>query len=539
MIRTLFLPEKFGSYYLFGKRILGIDIGKTHISATQLYLKGSTVTLEKIVEHKIAPANSQSLQEKTIETLQLVVASCDKPYEIRTALPSSQVVFKELKLPFTQREHIAKIIQFEVEPLLPFTTDQAVIDFIITKKIPAEKSSEILVAATQKEQIAQHLELFHQAGIDPTIITVDFFALYGLYLHIPSYVQLPGGVALLDLGVQSTQIAYISHGQLRLIRTLPYGVSAIAKEVSDLINISPSDALEEIIRFGLESQDQSPHFDAIMQAISSFWKKISFTLTSFSAQTQDSAIAHVILLGGGAHIKGLTTFATHQTQVPTELFNKSKITEVGIIVPNKMIITGSSIISLATAFPSEITESFNLRMGEFKTQNSQVSFQQLMVISFLTLAILGTLLTHTIIQLRKYTSEIVTSQEQALDALKKNFKSIEPDEEALTPEVLDTANREYEQERKRWAPFDKNTRIPFLEILLVLSTKIDREELGFVAEQLIITDNTLLLKGHVKDFESLKILERELKKSKLFGSFESPQDPEFTLRIKLIPRGVV
>lgn len=539
MIKQLFLPEKIGSYYLFGKRILGIDIGKTHVSATQLYLSGSSITLEKIVEHKITPSNTTSYQERVIETLKLVLASCDRATEIHTALSSSQVVFKELKLPFVSKEQITKIIKFEVEPLLPFSAQEAIIDFIITKKIPEEKSSEILVAATQKQIIAQHLELFAAAGVNPNIITVDFFNLYGLYLQIPSYAELPGSVALLDLGVQSTQIAYISNGQLRLIRTLPYGVSTIAKEISDITGISAADALEELIRFGLESQDKSPHFDAIMSAIGSFWNKINFTLSSFTAQTQQESISHIFLFGGGAHIKGLASFVTHQMQVPTELFNGNKITQAGITVPNKSMVTSSSIISLAAAFPSPITNEFNLRKEDFKLSDTRASLQEIIILTTLIFLLLGALLAHTIVQVGKYNSEISQSQEEALDALKKHFKSIEPEEDSLTEEVINTAQQEKKREENRWLPFS-NKKL-FLQVLSELTTKIDKEGLGFVPEEIMITDTTVTLKGRVRDFEALKTLERELRKSKLFTLTESPQEPEFTMRLKLTPqtRGVV
>lgn len=539
MIKQLFLPEKIGSYYLFGKRILGIDIGKTHISATQLYLSGSTITLEKVIEHKIVASNTTPYQERVVDTLKLVLESCDKATEIHSALPSSQAVFKEIKLPFTSREQISKIIKFEIEPLLPFATQEAIIDFIITKKIPEEKSSEILVAATQKQIIAQHLELFTAAGVDPSVITVDFFSLYGLYLQIPSFAQLPGSIALIDLGVQSTQIAYICNGQLRLIRTLPYGVNTIAKEAGDIAGISTADALEEIIRFGLESNDQSSHLDAIMQAVSSFWNKINFTLTSFTAQTQQESISHLFLFGGGAHIKGLASFVTNQMHIPTELFNGAKITQAGITVPNKAMVTSSSIMSLAAAFPSPIVNEFNLRKENFKVVKTRAALQQIIALAALLFALLAIVLTHTILEIGKYNTEIAQSQEEALEALKKHFKTIEPEEEELTDDVMETARREKTSEENRWLPFS-NKKL-FLQILLELTSKIDKEGLGLVVDQLTITDSTITLKARVKDFEALKNLERELRKSKLFISVESPPEPDFTMKIKLAPqtRGVV
>ena len=57
------------------------------------------------------------------------------------------------------------VIGFEIEPLLPFSLRDAAIDFIITREIPEEKSSEILVTAVQKQQLIHHLEMFEAVRI--------------------------------------------------------------------------------------------------------------------------------------------------------------------------------------------------------------------------------------------------------------------------------------------------------------------------------------------------------------------------------------
>ncbi|MFX0075659.1 MAG: hypothetical protein ACFE96_09465, partial [Candidatus Hermodarchaeota archaeon] len=85
--------------------------------------------------------------------------------------------------------------------------------------------------------------------VRPEVVTVDLFALYGLYCRIPSYMQLEGDVALIDLGLSATRIAYIIDGKLSFIRTVPKGISVVAKMVGNQIGISPSDAIERIMRF--------------------------------------------------------------------------------------------------------------------------------------------------------------------------------------------------------------------------------------------------------------------------------------------------
>src|SRR5579872_1443288 len=237
MIKNLFIPEKIGTHYLFPKRIVGIDVGKTHVNATQLYLKGKQITVEKLIEIPLETGNGSSYEERASAAIKTALAQVDRYDALHTSLPSSLVVFKELKLPFIGRDKIAMVVEFEVEPLLPFSLADAVVDFIVTREHADEKSTEILVAAVQKLYIAQHLQLFVDAGANPDVILVDLFALYSIYLQIPSYSSFKGDVALIDLGSQTTRLAYIQKGQLRFIRSIPKGVTQITKSISELLNI--------------------------------------------------------------------------------------------------------------------------------------------------------------------------------------------------------------------------------------------------------------------------------------------------------------
>ncbi len=151
-IKDIFLPEKINSYYLFSKTVVGIEINKTNIIATKTRIQGNTSTIELIIEEKISEEVSEEDFQRTTPTLTSIFSKIGNYDEIHTTLPSSVVVFKELKLPFVSREKISMVIGFEIEPLLPFSLRDAAIDFIITREIPEEKSSEILVTAVQKQQ---------------------------------------------------------------------------------------------------------------------------------------------------------------------------------------------------------------------------------------------------------------------------------------------------------------------------------------------------------------------------------------------------
>ena len=203
LIKEIFLPEKINNYYLFSKTVVGVEANKTNIIATKTRLKGNESAIELIVEEKIAEEVSEENLETTSPTLTSIFSKIGNYDEIHTTIPSSVVIFKELKLPFLTRDKINMVIGFEIEPLLPFSLHDAVIDFIITRQIPEEKSSEILVTAIQKQQIVEHMTMFEAAGLKPAVITVDMISLYGLYKEIPAYSNLEGGTILIDVNPYS------------------------------------------------------------------------------------------------------------------------------------------------------------------------------------------------------------------------------------------------------------------------------------------------------------------------------------------------
>ncbi len=538
MIKNIFLPERIGNYYLFAKRIVGINIGKAYINATQIRLNGTSIVIEKVIEQPLEPGNTNDYHERVQNALQAIFDHLDTFDELVTVLSSSLAIYKELKLPFVSHHKIKMVLNFEVEPLLPFPAQTAVIDFIITKQVAEEKSSEILVTAVQKQHIAQHLQLFEALDLQPDIITLDLFSLYGLYKQTPYYAQLQGSIVIIDLGFHSTRIAYIHNGQLRSIRVLAKGTYSIAKAASEHLDITPNQAMENIIRFGLEKIDSPEYTKAVTDALALFWNNVRFTLDSFITQVfEGDSINKLILLGSGAEIKGLSTFVSDLLDIETELFQVKYIfQDKSISVKNNQTITNTAIISLSAALPSTITAIFNLRKDEFSIPTQRLLLKQAIVGIVLVLIILGSIFAYTTWQINKLGSELKDSELQTVEQLKTQFKQIPLDEEDLE-DVTKIAQQAVKKEEETWFAFSAPARMSFLKYLLELTNRIDKESIGFIINKINIVPGLMTLDAQVKDYEALKIFERELRKSPLFSTVEPQDDPVFTMKITLEQNG--
>lgn len=537
MIINIFVPEKIDNYYLLSKRVIGFDLSKTHVYASQLLLSGSTITIEKFYQEQISPDATRPYQQRVSEAIQKVLQQAPTCNAINTSLSSSVVIFKELQLPFTDPEKIALVINYEVEPYLPFAITDAIVDFIITKTNTAENTANVMVAAVQKNYIADHLSYFQEAGYTPTKVSIDLFDLYGLYNEIPSYAAKKETVVLIDIEFHVTRIAFILNGQLKLIRTLPKGIAHVAKHVAQSLNIANGEALEDLIRFGFEKHDEPLYKQAVSESFKSFMQEISFTLQSFLSQTQtEQQIDRLLLLGRGAEIHGIDTHFSEALGISCDLFDGNALLKMSsVTIKNATRIPRSSIMSLSTAFPSKITELLNMRQQEFALPTAATFNQRFFTALGLLTLFLGLLIGHSYWQKRSLTTT-ARAMERAVITRLQELDLADEDERTLEG-ALPQAEEKVTQEEELWFAFSRQRRFSFLKALQDLSTAIDRKAVGLNLNKLVITTNEITFEGQVKGFEELKVLERELRESKLFTFVPTLQELKFSEKLPLKKNG--
>jgi type IV pilus assembly protein PilM len=535
MIRTLFFPEQLNGYYLFPKRILGLDIGRAYIHATLIRKHAHQTSVEQVLEEKVEQGPLTNFPEKAAKALKALLERVEPYDEIRVSLPSTMIVFREMTFPFTSYEKIQKVLPFELEKLLPFPLHSAAVDFTITKSYPAEKKSDILVAAVQQEQLEIYTAIFKEVGIEPLIATVDLLAIYGLYMTMPTYASRQKGVAVIDFGMYSTKIAYINNGTLQGIRTLNQGIISIAKKTSELVGSSPTETLDKIIRFGLTQTDDTKIQQALEQALTSFLDDIRFALYAFTLHNEPQhAMSSILLVGRGADIQNITDYATKNLSVPCELFSLSSLTQENqLATKNRLTIPSAALLSFATALPTTPTDECNLLEGLNHVTADNLFTSQLVTGMGLSALIFILMIGISYGRLYSLKHELSSSKKQAFVALREAFEQTEMSERDL-PGAIESAQEEVTKKEQTWFAFTQQEQAPFLGYLLELTSKISNvPTIGFSIDQLTITDGKMVLKAQVKDYNALKLLESELEKSEFF-SIVKQDEPIFTMPITVL-----
>lgn len=536
ILNNILIPEQIQNYYLIPQAIIGLTIEKQALYATKLHYAGRSITLENSYHQTIEASGSEPWHDRTIDALKLLAHSWGEYDQLRASISSSQIIFKKLTLPFADRNKIANIINYELEPYLPFPLHQATITFMITETNAATGSSTIFAAAAPRSLIEEYTLMLQGAGIKNFSFSVDIFDLYSLYCAIPEYNQSPQSALIIAMDAQTTRILYLQNGILHNMRTITKGMAWFAKELADALSLSLPDALEKFMRFGFSVSHEETYNAALTKIAQGYFSEINFTVHSFTNQMQ--AIDKCLILGEMGNLPNSLPFIEKQIALKCSNFSiDSLIRDNKLTIQQTMRHDHLDIDSLSSAFLTPINQASTLALKGETAADLSLFKKQFLTGGGLALLTIIVLFTHSWREKSRLKSSILESESQITRALKQDDLST-----AKNPtRALSEAQEKVASQEEVWFAFSKQTRVSFLKYLERLSTALDRVGLGLTLNKLAFTrrdnDLVLVLQGQVKNFDALKILEQELRNSNLFTYVPSFQTKAFNEEIPLKKNG--
>jgi type IV pilus assembly protein PilM len=495
MLKVLFVPELLGSHRFIAQRILGIAIHEDAVRMALVYAKRNKTVVEQLVTVPLSPlepGSTETHKDRIIAALAAGLAQVKNYHQIRVAMSSSIVVFKELTLQFVDIEKIRMVLEYEIEPMLPFSVDEAIIDFIVSKSDTKENCSQILVAAVRKQEVADFLELLSKAGIDPTCITVDLLAQYGIFSTITAQQVQQRPVALVDFGLQSTRISFICDGELRLTRHVPKGISTLCKQIIDETKAAESDLELKLAQLGIDGLGDEALIRSAHKHFALLVNDIQFTLNSFSMKLAiNEEIGRVLVTGCTDRVKGLIDFCSTTMQVACVLFEPQKIFG-NKALKNALLEEPSNwttfTFALGTAIANPSQYYFDLRRKEFTSHRQGLVKKQIIVAACITLFLFMLVGIKGYLEITDLSTQINTIEQREVNRFKNEqiFPKDKFPKKPTLANVIREGERIVKDKLDLWAPFAKN-RINVLEIWLELTSIINKKQFDVKIKELSIT----------------------------------------------------
>jgi type IV pilus assembly protein PilM len=508
MILKIFLPEKIKDSQLLSSRIIGFSLQDSSISVAQTYVTRSKSVVENVFVEKLVAQPEETVDQAFIKKLKDISKKLPHYDEIRITIPASLVVIKEVTVPFLDAERIRMVLNYEIEAMLPFPLEQAVIDFIIISQSKEEKKSSVLAVAARIQDLEKTLELYQKADLQPTCIVVDILALYGLYQQIPTYTSIAQSSAIIDIGSRATKIAFLDKGTLRFVRNLNKGSKNIAEKISAQTKNSLEQVETMMTQQGIQKNGSGDYNKIVQEELLSLFNEIQFTLNSFSLRLdgENNAITQLLLIESGIKINNLTTFAHNSLQIECNPF------DIGKIVTNKRIKNKAlpkmpawepALPALGSALLSKSQSEFNLRRKTLTLIPLSLIKKQWITATALIICLLSFIGITGYLQIKTLASTVAQLEKREIEKLKNLFPR---DSKALKgpltlKKIIKDAEVFVNDKQEMWAPFSQQRLRP-LEILQELTRLIDKQRFDVSIDELSITteegSQRILLSGFFK-----------------------------------------
>lgn len=134
-----------------------------------------------------------------------------------SSIPSDQVSYRNLTLPFKDIRKIEQTIAYELESLLPYPIDDVLVDFTVCSQ-SAEQTA-VLAAAVKKTSLTEYLVFLDRYAVGPEVLDIRNVPDVILLLKQP---DIPDNGLFIDLGRERATVLLFLQRRVAMIRKLSF-----------------------------------------------------------------------------------------------------------------------------------------------------------------------------------------------------------------------------------------------------------------------------------------------------------------------------
>lgn len=328
-----------GVLFLGPKDVIGVDVGAYAVKVVLLDEEGGVPHLKAWGYLPLSSKGEVSPDEKKIAVTNalrgFLIEKGVRIKESATALSGNAVIVRYVKFPRLTKSELSATLATEAEPFIPFDINEVQLGFHILSEIieDGQKKMETVLVAAKKELVAARLEILQGAGLTPTIIDVDSFALENV--HERSTGAKDGAAALfLNIGHMVTNLSIIENGVTRVVRDVFISGQTATKAVAKAFQCDAMKAEELKRQHGIiidpgekEKALAEGNRDAlgVSQACAQFARdlvsEVHRSVDFYLSQGPDRSIGRIVLSGGSAGLKNLSRHLAQELKVPVEVLD--------------------------------------------------------------------------------------------------------------------------------------------------------------------------------------------------------------------------
>ncbi|WP_225754487.1 type IV pilus assembly protein PilM [Actinotalea sp. Marseille-Q4924] len=318
--------------------VIGLDIGTTSVRAAEVVggrgrQGGTLVRYGEVALPPGAVRDGEVADQPTVTAAlkQLWAGAKFSTRQVNIGIGNQRVVVREMELPWMPLPQLKASLPFQVQEMLPMSTDEALLDFYPTGEVTTAAGRMVqgmLVAAT-KDTVRANVMAVESAGLRPQLVDLSPFALMRAVVHG----EMAGRtVAVVDIGARITQVIIAAEGTPRFVRVLPSGGGNVTDAVAGALGCSAPDAeaIKREVGIGFAvPPERTAAAEAISNVVRPLVEAVRNTFVYYASNHPGAGIDMVVLTGGGSQLPGLGQYLASASRLAVSMADPLSILRVG------------------------------------------------------------------------------------------------------------------------------------------------------------------------------------------------------------------
>lgn len=341
--------------FLGSKDVVGIDVGSYSVKVVLFKLEAGAYTLKAWGHLPLGAKADAGPDEKKAAVINLLraffIEKGVKVKEVSTALSGNAVIVRYVKFPRLTKTELQSTLATEAEPFIPFDINEVQLSFHILSEIveDGQKKMETVLVAAKRDLVQQRLEILQGAGLVPTVIDVDSFALENIHEKIRDAKEGPGATLYLNIGHMVTNLSIVENGVTRAVRELFISGNTLTKAIMKAFQCDTAraeelkhsrgvfvDLAEKEKALADGDRDGLGVSQAVGQVARDLVAEVHRSVDFYLTQGPDRSIGRIMLAGGTARLKNLDKHLAQELKVPVSVLNPFAFAKGGDAVPEAL-----------------------------------------------------------------------------------------------------------------------------------------------------------------------------------------------------------
>lgn len=243
---------------------------------------------------------------------------------------SSDIVTREVTMPYAKNSEIQSMIKFQIERYLPIMPDDYIIQYKNIEEFSENnvKKIRIRIVAYPKVMSEEYRNLCKELDMIPHSLDITSNVVSKIFSICKSIngrlVDNKLSYGFLDIGSEYSTFTIIKNKKVDFTRLLSFGGSHIDVELSKQLIVPEKEAENEKIQVAdlmsgsIENVEESLINDTIKNKISSFTQEVDRMIQFFKNKQSGNSLEKIYIYGGCSKIKGLDHFMSDILSVKVE-----------------------------------------------------------------------------------------------------------------------------------------------------------------------------------------------------------------------------